>query len=427
MSSSLASWMMLSLPMLLLRKSDLSRQTWMWRKRRENLARGRWIRAAIEDLQWKEEEDQRMREEVIKLQEVVALQVCWLAQGWRRRVRSTRGDWDWVGKRSWQGIWKGTWKYYQKGCRDDSTVDRKSEVEHKKSVIPKWRTQKFEGLDLTGDRLGWVGWVEVLKWVWKHVWVWKQVSRKFFHQCPHNCPTDKNNSLQAQQWLSILSQDFRHFKFWFVIDTDWWGWGWMWLGIGFRVAGSNMETWNTGCTNRDFLEVIGMEWVPGSARIHMVQGIYWRVSWGWVYGRIEPWHILGFQLWITELEVARNQQKFGIYIGLWQYVPQYWCSSLRSVTKSWACVDARLHSGWMITLVGKEGCNAGSGLGVLLQRTQLMEGVWTSCLLVVAIDLEVLFQSRLVHSVCPSPLAWYPEVKWSFMSMHIWGTVKSGI
>jgi len=45
-----------------------------------------------------------------------------------------------------------------------------------------------------------------------------------------------------------------------------------------------------------------------------------------------------------------------------------------------------------------------------------MEGVQTNCLVVVAIDLEYCSRVWLVHSVCPSPLGWYLEVKWSFMS-----------
>jgi len=52
---------------------------------------------------------------------------------------------------------------------------------------------------------------------------------------------------------------------------------------------------------------------------------------------------------------------------------------------------------WMITLVGKKGCNAVVALRVSCQQTQIMEGFWTIVLLVVAIDLEILFQS-LVHS-----------------------------
>jgi len=36
---------------------------------------------------------------------------------------------------------------------------------------------------------------------------------------------------------------------------------------------------------------------------------------------------------------------------------------------------------WMVTLVGKEGCNAGSGTrSIVVSKTQLMEGVQTNCL-----------------------------------------------
>src|SRR5882724_5109773 len=39
-------------------------------------------------------------------------------------------------------------------------------------------------------------------------------------------------------------------------------------GIGFRVAGSSMEMWNTGCTAQRLSRSRSvMEWVPGRARI----------------------------------------------------------------------------------------------------------------------------------------------------------------
>ena len=46
------------------------------------------------------------------------------------------------------------------------------------------------------------------------------------------------------------------------------GGGWTWSGMGLGFAGSNIETWKTGCTVRKLsgsCKVI--EWVPGHARI----------------------------------------------------------------------------------------------------------------------------------------------------------------
>ena len=36
-------------------------------------------------------------------------------------------------------------------------------------------------------------------------------------------------------------------------------------------------------------------------------------------------------------------------------------------------------------------------------------------LLVIAVDSEVLFQSLICSFCLPSPLGWYPKVKWSFI------------
>src|SRR5882724_2050830 len=51
---------------------------------------------------------------------------------------------------------------------------------------------------------------------------------------------------------------------------------------------------------------------------------------------------------------------------------------------------------WMITLVGKEGCNAGSGTrSIVVSKLSLWKEFRPIVLLVVAIDSEVLFQSLI--------------------------------
>jgi len=50
----------------------------------------------------------------------------------------------------------------------------------------------------------------------------------------------------------------------------------------------------------------------------------------------------------------------------------------------------------MITLIGKEGCNAGSGTRSIVISDSANGGVRTNYLVVVAIDSEVLFQSLII-------------------------------
>ena len=76
------------------------------------------------------------------------------------------------------------------------------------------------------------------------------------------------NSFQAHRWLSILES-----RIWEISNSGLsstrigGGRGWTWSGIGFRVAGSNMETWKTRCTAWRLSRICRVEWVPRNARI----------------------------------------------------------------------------------------------------------------------------------------------------------------
>src|SRR5882724_9887224 len=77
------------------------------------------------------------------------------------------------------------------------------------------------------------------------------------------------NSLQARRRLSILELRISAISNSSSSSTMIGrGGGWIQSGIRFRVAGSNMETWKTGCTAwRLSGSQRVTEWVPGSARI----------------------------------------------------------------------------------------------------------------------------------------------------------------
>src|SRR5882724_2941408 len=77
------------------------------------------------------------------------------------------------------------------------------------------------------------------------------------------------NSLQARRQLSILESRISE-----ILNSSssstmiGGGGGWIRSGIGFGVAGSNIETWKSGCTARRLSGSRRVkEWVPGSARI----------------------------------------------------------------------------------------------------------------------------------------------------------------
>src|SRR5882724_12730578 len=72
----------------------------------------------------------------------------------------------------------------------------------------------------------------------------------------------------ATSVIDLGIENFRDFKLGFIVYHDGrWG-GWTRLGIRSGWAGSNMETWNTGCTAQRLSGSHRVtEWVPGSPRI----------------------------------------------------------------------------------------------------------------------------------------------------------------
>ena len=119
------------------------------------------------------------------------------------------------------------------------------------------------------SRLGWICRVEFHNKFRSMSELRSEDPGSFFVSALIPCPTDKNNSLQAQCQLSILelriSEILNSSSSSTMIGG---GGGWIQFGIRFRVAGSNIETWKTGCTAWRLSRSHRVtEWVPGHARI----------------------------------------------------------------------------------------------------------------------------------------------------------------
>ena len=150
------------------------------------------------------------------------------------------------------------------------------------------------------------------QWVWRHVLVRKRVSRKFLCQCPHTLSYRQDtiacrHNIGCQPWRSISE----------ILNSGssliGGGGGWMWLGIGFGVAGSNIETWITGCTVQRLSGSYSMtEWVPGHARIFIQSKEFLSEF----LGRLSHREELGLDICLCINLEFQGQKSLGISISL---------------------------------------------------------------------------------------------------------------
>jgi len=126
---------------------------------------------------------------------------------------------------------------------------------------------------------------------------------RFLHLCSHTLSNRQDkNSLQAWWWLSILESRISEISNSGSSSTVIGGLGFESDANWIQSCCSKMENMENGCT----------EWrLSGSHRVtngfwdiqfHVVQGILREFIGRSSHGIIEPWCVLGYQSWITELK-----------------------------------------------------------------------------------------------------------------------------